>query len=368
MLQVGAEFSALGLDKESGKGTGSAGIGLRVDFRLTRRVDVEGRVVWFPTRALQEFEAQGGRTTLAAAGVRGKFFTSSRASLYGVLLPGLLHFTNAVTSISGASSETGGATHFALDGGIGVELFSQSRWAARAEIAGPLYALHGTELSRSSPNAAGSVLVIALAPRFVNPWEINAGVSYRIGVVQQDRVEEPVRGRWEAGGQFSRTTSTNALSDSLFTNPAFGGFVSYRLAPSIYADAAVNAFLRKAPVRTPFDGGYLTQVLAGTKVGFRKDSWGLFVKTRIGVNSHSGAFTASDSFSITVKRSNVLAIDIGGVVERYVTRRLLIRFDAGDTISVFRPTTITAHGVRLAQPAPPVTDSLQMAVGLGCRF
>ena len=62
----------------------------------------------------------------------------------------------------------------------------------------------------------------------------------------------------------------------------------YRLSPAVYADAALNAFVRPASVRTPFDGGYLLQGLGGVNLGVRKDRNGIFVKTRVGVNSHSG--------------------------------------------------------------------------------
>src|SRR6185503_25335 len=86
-LQFGAEYSALALYRESDQGAGVSGFGIRAEYRLTRRVDVEGRVLWFPTTSLREFEAQGGRTTQLALGVRGKFLIWKRASFYGVLLP-----------------------------------------------------------------------------------------------------------------------------------------------------------------------------------------------------------------------------------------------------------------------------------------
>ncbi len=58
-LQLSGEYAALGLYRESDQGVGLSGFGIRGDYRLTRRVDIEGRVLWFPTNALQEFEAPG---------------------------------------------------------------------------------------------------------------------------------------------------------------------------------------------------------------------------------------------------------------------------------------------------------------------
>src|SRR4029078_5764519 len=62
-LQISAEYSALGLDQESGRDNGVSGLGVRADYRLTRRIDVEGRALWFPGPSLREFEAQGGGTS-----------------------------------------------------------------------------------------------------------------------------------------------------------------------------------------------------------------------------------------------------------------------------------------------------------------
>jgi hypothetical protein len=371
-VQIAGEFSALGLDHALGHGTGSAGLGVRVDLGLTRRVEVESRLTWFPANVAQEFQAQGGRTLQVATGIRGKFFVSRRASFYGLLLPGLLHFTNAVTGVTGNSVVTGGSTHFALDTGLGVEFYPTSRWTARGEVSGPLYGAPGGELARSAPSSNGAVLILSEAARFVNPWQISAGVGYRLGALREASGEESVAGRWEIGGQVTQTTSTGALAvDEAFRhNPALGAFVSYRLAPSVYADAALNAFLRPAPERTPFDGGYVLQGLGGVKLGLRKDRYGFFVKARAGVNSHSGAFTSLDHSlpSITISRLNAVAIDLGAVFERYVGRRLLVRFDGGDVVSVFRATTITEDGVRIQAQAPSPTHSLQMTVGFGWRF
>lgn len=371
-MQIAGELSRLGLDHASDDGRGSTGFGVRVDLGVTRRIEVESRLTWFPQNALQEFQAQGGRTLQFATGIRGKFFVSRRASFYGLLLPGLLHFTNAVTGVTGNSVVTGGSTHFALDTGLGVEFYPASRWTARGEVSGPLYGAPGGELARSAPSSSGNVLILSTPARFVNPWQVSAGVGYRLGSLREGSAEESVAGRWEIGGQVTQATSTDALASdvSFRRTPALGAFVSYRLAPGVYADAALNAFLRPAPERTPFDGGYVLQGLGGVKLGWRKDRYGIFVKVRAGVNSHAGAFTSLNASvpSSTISRSNAIAIDLGGVFERYVGRRLLVRFEGGDVASVFHATTITEDGIQAPLQAPSATHSLQMAIGLGWRF
>jgi hypothetical protein len=72
--------------------------------------------------------------------------------------------------------------------------------------------------------------------------------------------------------------------------------------------------------------------------------------------------------SVTTGRANAVAVDVGGVFERYVGRSLLVRFDGGDVVSMFHATTIVEDGVPVFLEAPASTHSLQMTLGLGWRF
>lgn len=367
-LQLSGEYSALGLYRESDLGIGVSGFGVRADYRLTRRVDVEGRVLWFPTNALQEFEAQGGQTTQLALGVRGKFLQWKRASFYGVLLPELLHFSNAFIDIGGGDAVTGGATHFALDWGIGAEVKAGDRWSVHFDTTGPLYAIRETEPSCSEPGPSGAILCGSLAPRIVNVWQISGGVSYSVGPIRHEMEEEAVSGVWEVGGQVGATTTAGALTTNLRTVVALGGFASLRLFPATYADASMSFSPRDVRTRTSWDGGHLTQAVAGVKVGPRKDAYGIFGKVRVGINSHSGAVRAVGPAGFALSRANSLIVDLGAVVERYLPKRMLVRFDAGDALSVYERTTYTHAGVVVPEPAPSPTHSLQTTVGIGWRF
>ena len=367
-LQISAEYSALGLVQASARDTGVSGLGIRVDYRLTRRIDVEGRALWFPEHSLQEFEAQGGRTSQFGAGIRGRFIATNRASFYGLLLPELLHFSDAIVDLGGSDITAGGTTHFALDWGLGAEVHATDRWAFHADLTGPLYLIRETPSDCSEPGPNGAVLCFSLAPRIVNLWQVSTGVSYSLGPVRAESAEEPVRGDWEIGGQLGSTTTVGALTNSLRTLVSLGGFVSYRLFPATYADATVNFSSRDVRNRTSWDGGHFTQALGGVKIGARKDGYGMFGKIRIGVNGQSGAVSAIEAGHFRLSRANALAIDLGGVFEQYLARRLLIRFDGGDTISVFGPTAYVRNGVTMHLPAPEPVDSLQMTVGFGWRF
>lgn len=77
-VQFGADVSGLGLCSTPIK-TGVYGVGARLDVPLTSRVDIDGRLTWFASRALPE-QGQGGHTLQGGVGVRGRFLTKGRAS------------------------------------------------------------------------------------------------------------------------------------------------------------------------------------------------------------------------------------------------------------------------------------------------
>ncbi|HET6979647.1 MAG TPA: hypothetical protein VFI24_25165 [Pyrinomonadaceae bacterium] len=89
--------------------------------------------------------------------------------------------------------------------------------------------------------------------------------------------------------------------------------------------------------------GTVTEVVGGLKVGKRFEKWGIFVKGRPGVVSFSrGQFNIVPAagpsffpFEIELHRLNSFAVDAGGVVEFYPSKRIVTRFDAGDTIIHF---------------------------------
>jgi hypothetical protein len=377
-FQLAGEFSSLGLDRVGGDGTpstGAAGAGLRAEFTLAPHVEIETRVTWFPADLLQEFQAQGGHTLQVAAGIRGKFWASPRFSIYGLLLPGAIHATNAVVAQSGLQVESGGATHFALDTGVGGEWYAGPRWTARVELTGPLYGSPGREIYRSPPGPNGQVFTVSTAARFVNPWQVSTGLGYRFGSPRSSEPAHPVSGRWEVGGDVAHITAIDAFGQSTSFQhfPAVGVFAAYRLLPAVYADGAVHVSRPQVPeVVTPLDGGRLVQALGGAKVGVRRDGYGIFAKIRAGVNHYTGAFASGDTTTgvnvVETRGSNVATIDVGGVFERYVGRRWLIRFDGSDVISIFHPTTFSIDGVIITPRVPRPTDSIQLVVGAGWRF
>jgi len=356
-LQVGGAFSSIELDNDVGEPGGHGGAGVRAIVRLTRRVAIDTRAVWFPGQADPRFQSQGGQSLQLAAGGRGKFVARPHYSIYGVLLPELLHFTDAVVAFDPqtGAERTGSVTHFALDSGLGVEIYGRPRWTFWAEATGPLYLVDGGELGRSAPGPQGQVLIASLSPNVRNPWQVSLGATYNVGAMHDESAtEQPVIGRFQIGGHLAHRSAVSLGSDSVRSQLALGGFASYRVCPGVYADGALSIFTNAVPVSTTIDGGRLTQLLVGGKFGTRKDGFGFFAKFRAGMDSHSRVVVGSYA-NYTVRRADYLAIDIGAVVERYVGRHAVIRFDGGDIYTAAGYLAYEQH-------------SLNLTVGAGWRF
>ena len=145
--------------------------------------------------------------------------------------------------------------------------------------------------------------------------------------------------KFEVAGEFT------ALERGEFTgrrtDPGFGGRFTYNL-NRVFSLETAGYFFPKGC----FDcrqNGKVTEVVGGVKVGKRFDSWGIFGKARPGVISFSqgdfdivptgggGAFP----FRIESDSLNAFAADLGGVLEFYPSKRIVTRFDVGDTIIHF---------------------------------
>lgn len=131
--------------------------------------------------------------------------------------------------------------------------------------------------------------------------------------------------------------------------------------------------------------GNMSQAVAGVKVGKRFEKWGIFAKGRPGVVSFSrGEFDVVGltpggpfPFEVRVNRITEFATDLGGVLEFYPSRRIVTRFDVGDTIIHFRRRVtngVSIHPITgdislfpVFRPAR-TTHNFQLIAGVGFRF
>jgi hypothetical protein len=125
--------------------------------------------------------------------------------------------------------------------------------------------------------------------------------------------------------------------------------------------------------------------LFGVKIGKRYKRFGIFAKARPGLISFSqgrveltptGSTDPFTAFDVRVKRLTHFALDLGGVLEFYPSRRVFTRIDIGDTIIRYNQTTINTFTGPVGGPFTPLsfpipgdtTHNFQFSAGVGFRF
>ena len=172
------------------------------------------------------------------------------------------------------------------------------------------------------------------------------------------------------------------------TELGLGGRLTYNLNKDVALEGAGYFFPRKCDFFC--SRGRITEGLFGVKAGKRFKKWGIFGKFRPGVLSFSdGQFdfvpvttippTGSGffGFEFVTRRLTTFAMDAGGVLEFYPTKRIVMRLDVGNTIIhyptrtnnfvFFDPTTGKNVLVPIRTPAES-RGTLQVIAGIGFRF
>ena len=169
---------------------------------------------------------------------------------------------------------------------------------------------------------------------------------------------QSVASQVEVGGQFSIIDMRESISEK---PPGVGGRFTYNFSDQIALDSELNYF------STSEVDLNRTQGLFGIKAGgrFGSPSVGLFAKARPGFMRFHGRRQPGVSVDGTTK----FALDLGGVVELYPSKRVMVRIDVGDTIIFYNGETIR----RLSLPGGPqeqlgTSHNLQASIGIGFRF
>lgn len=200
--------------------------------------------------------------------------------------------------------------------------------------------------------------------------------------------------RFEIGGQFS--TIARRKPTPLFSSPTivpddferenrygFGARFTYNVTNYLALEAEGNFFPKKDDFRDlSVPGGDMLQAQFGVKIGKRFKRVGIFGKARPGfvrfteVSKMTGTRTITfnnQQFTVgefTVGKENYFSADIGGVVEFYPSRRIVARFDIGDTIiryGTYRRESFILSRPFLERPAE-TRHNLQFSAGIGFRF
>src|SRR5260221_13912657 len=250
-FEFGTQFSTVRLTNSDLGGTNYSGFGGRFDWNLNRRLAFESQIDFFPEHTAPLLSIQGGQTLQAVFGVRAKVIQTRRVSVFGLVRPGLFHFTDVLYFNS--NSATGFAerpeTHFALNLGGGLEYYLNPRWALRVDIEGNPYRVPNTKVALPS-GSAFSVGKIDDTTRF------SFGVAYRPGALIENEKETKVPGKWEVGPLFSTMfIGREGPSDGVRTEPGFGGYAFYPLFSVFYFDGDLLYFSRGSKSFRPPDRG-----------------------------------------------------------------------------------------------------------------
>jgi hypothetical protein len=200
----------------------------------------------------------------------------------------------------------------------------------------------------------------------------------------QSSEEKSKATRFEAGAQFSSLTF-----DAGNTAPGLGGRFTFNFNDNFALDAELNYFPNDNGINAAIgENGRETEGLIGLKAGKRFKNFGIFGKARPGFISFTRGTTdivitgppaAGSTFPLIdfrPRRLTHFAMDVGGVLEFYPSRRIVTRFDAGVTIirrgqttfqsitmdatGAFVPTTVTIQGN--------TSPNFQFSAGIGYRF
>lgn len=199
--------------------------------------------------------------------------------------------------------------------------------------------------------------------------------------------------RFEIGGQFSLLSrnkptpifpSPTIIPDDFDheTRAGFGARFSYNLTDYLAVEAEGNFFPKSGDSDLSVPDGHIYQGQFGVKAGKRFSKVGIFAKVRPGFVGFSRVSQLTGTRTVTflnqqftvgdfrIGKETYFSTDVGGVLEVYLSPRIMARFDIGDTIiryGTFRREGLSLSQAILERPAE-TRHNLQFSVGVGFRF
>src|SRR6266436_6836239 len=174
--------------------------------------------------------------------------------------------------------------------------------------------------------------------------------------------------RFEIGPLFTYLRVPDSIPINAQNQAEIGGRFSWNFSRHVAFEAETEGSpFRTTNLTTSYQGGYLLQSFVGIKAGKRWDKFGIFGKFRPGLSSYSGVIKQFQSGTLGFGRRTDPAFDLGGIAEFYVSRRVLLRYDFGNTIIHYNSSTITISGQRISSPAE-VKNNFQFSTAIAFRF
>jgi hypothetical protein len=405
-LEIGAQFTSLtlfppGSQGYSGYNVTEPGLGGRLTYNLTDKIAVEAELNLFPNKNVFQFLGEG-RAVQGQFGVKaGKRF--KRVGVFAKARPGFLSIGDVFFYEPGASlvsfgfpipnARIAGKTYFTTDLGGVLEFYPTRRTVVRFD-AGDTIVRYGRSFEpiafdiRNLTSVPAKIrhnlqFTVGVGLRFKSPRPGQSGAQTQ--VMRNEKVP-----RYELGVQFTSISfkPTGPIcfdiclggTPLLDTEPGFGGRFTYNINQHIALEAEGNSLPRLS--RIGGGGGHQFQTLFGGKIGKRWPRFGIFGKARPGmlsfsnvsnlVRTQTGLF-GTIPFTFGIFRQgwkSYFSFDAGGVMEYYVSRRIMARIDMGDTIVHYNefphPGASVSHAL-LRRP-PETHHNFQFTAGVGLRF
>jgi hypothetical protein len=389
----------------------SAGIGGRITYNFNRSIAAEAEINFFPQDQFILSSSDHGAVQAQfgiKAGQRFKkfgIFAKVRPGFISVdditsLTPDSVTVVNGLTELDFKVERT---NFFTLDVGGVLELYPSRRTIVRFE-AGDTALRHPKLFDLVFPEPGGSPPFVQLArpAKFKHNFQFTAGVAFRLGDFpsadsdSQTAVDSQERApRFEAGAHFTTLnvdTPTSAAQlplidrdDLIHTEPGFGGRFTFNFTDNIAVEAEGNFYTRDL-ASLPNPSGHMFQGQFGAKIGKRFSRWGVFGKARPGFVAFTKVSELVSTRTFNVQIFNEIipvtvgefrvgkafypSVDIGGVLEFYISRRWLARIDIGDTVIRYGEVATQGFSLRnqIARRPPETHHNLQVTSGIGFGF
>jgi hypothetical protein len=401
-LEIGVQYSSLSINLPGFGGTENApGVGARITYNLNNYFAIEAEGNIFPSVTQNDYTTGGDPQQMQFGVKAGKRW--KRFGVFAKARPGFVSFSETLTPEQVQSSPAvfnfrrERKTHFSTDVGGVLEFYPSRRMLVRFD-AGDTIIRYGEhpELQTSS---TGTSFVGPARSQTMHNFQFAAGVGFRFGrgagddtsASQSSSTGEHVR-RFELGIQFS-SLILNAPSRgfTVFFNPpdegaeaeAGGGArFGFNATDNLAFEVEGNFYPRRRFDISTAIGGYPGQVQAGVKYGRRFERFGVFAKARPGLVTFSNVEEVAgyDSFTFQGQTfffpnfrqtgKTYFSMDLGGVLEFYPSKRILTRFDVGDTMIRY-PERDNPSSFTTTPPArlpAELRHNLQITAGIGFRF
>lgn len=401
-FEVGVQFS---LVRFRDLNITEAGFGGRFTYNVNRHLAVEAEGDLLP-RDTESFPAvlKGGHKSQAFFGLKvGQ--RVRRFGLFGKIRPGVVNFSNFTRLPEPCNCPIPpppqfSETNFALDVGGVLEIYTSRRTFIRVDVGDTVvFSNSGEKVLLPEPVLQNGLVEFSFVRSTSHNPHLKIGMGIRLSEKAKSQNSTDLRQpekrvpRFEAGVQFtSLSVNPHSLvcfsvcligSSRSYTEPGGGARFTYNLTNNIGLEAEGNLFPREYRDFTLVGlSGRRAQGQFGVKVGKRFKRLGVFGKVRPGFVSFSRVSYLVSSQTITFfgrqfsvgqfgeRKERFLSTDVGGVVEFYISRRLMTRVDVGDTIirygEILVPSFILSNAIRTIPPE--ARHNFQFSAGIGFRF